>query len=756
MHVPTLTTRRAPAPTAASAVPSRRPPSKVLPLLAGELAVVAVLAVASRSVDGAGLAWMVAAAGAALVAADFAFGLRLGTAHRVDPPAGVAYAGAAVLLLLVLGAAPGSPDAGLVASLAVLGLPPLLVTSLVPVLLVPGVAHARRECVVPALLVGSAAGAIASVVMTAAPAVVVGASDERLTRHAPYLVMAATLLGLGRLLVHHMASGGRVHTPVVHLGIAAAVQLAMLVTSTGSDAAVAVNALLGGAIVLFMGLAVADVVSVPFAVPGPADAVTTGPVRVAPALVAMTAAAVMVRVASARQLWVDEAATAEAADGGSLSAVLEAARGTDPHPPLHLVLTWASRHVLGDGILALRLPSLVAGTVLVPLLYLAGKELYDRRVGLVAAGIGTVAPALVWFSTEARPPVLAACLATLALVAVLRALRRGWIGDWLLLGAAGAALVWSHQLAWVHVAVLFAAAAVAVLRRAGAARRTGVTGWLAAGAVVAGAAVALVGHRAGVGPPPALPPFEYATPAAPGEGSSLFPVIGSGVSSLVGLHPPDVTSRLLALWPLGILGSLLVLGRARSRRGALLVALCAAPFAVLFAAQLLGIPRHPAFALGWAATAIPMVVLLAARAVGLFTGSWQRARLVAGGLAAVLAVALVDQAARVEPVPRYDVSPVVQAVAVRARAGDAVVFEPRALRDLVRQEVDDGVSVLSLGAADVGELQDRRRVFVVAAFALSTRQESGDEVVRLVKDLSSERRTVDELGRPDVKMWEFA
>lgn len=755
-----LTTPSAGAPLPSPvAAPPRRP--VWVPLVLGlDSAVFALLTVVSRSLSGSGLAWAVLVAGAVLVAADMTVGIRVhGGApgyQRLHPAAGVAFAGASCLPLLLCAAAPGSPDIGLLASLTLLGLPPLVLTSLVPLLVFPGLSEGRRESVIPALLVGALVGAAAAIAATAAPAVILGAADARLTRHAPYLAMGAILLGLGRLMVHHMTARGRLGTPLVHLGIAAAVQVGMLVTATGSDAAVAVNALLGGAVVLFVGLAVADVAAVPFAVPGPAEESAPGPVLVAPALVTMTVAAVVVRVLSARQLWVDEAATAQAARRGSLHAVLEAARGSDPHPPLHLVLTWASRQVLGDGIVALRLPSLLAGTVLVPLLYLAGKELYDRRVGLAAAGIGTVAPALVWFSSEARPPVLAACLATVALVAVLRALRRGWIGDWLVLGAASAALVWTHQLAWVHVAVLFAAAAVTVLRRDGGSRRAGVIGWLAAGAVVAGASVALVAYRSGLGPPPALPPFEYATRAAPGEGSSLFPVIGSGVSALLGLHPPDVTSRLLAVWPLGILGSLLVLGRARSRRGVLLVALSAAPFVALFVAQLLGIPRHPAFALGWAATAVPMVVLLTARAVSVLTGSWPRTRLVAGGVAAVLVVALADQTARVKPVPRYDLHPVVEAVAALARPGDAVVFEPRALRDLLRQEVNDGVSVLSLAAADPAELRPGRRVFVVAAFALSTRQASGDRVIALVKSLSSERRTVLERGRPDLKMWEFS
>ena len=50
----------------------------------------------------------------------------------------------------------------------------------------------------------------------------------------------------------------------------------------------------------------------------------------------------------------------------------------------------------------MRLPSIIAGTLAIPALYLLGRELYDRRTGLVAAAFGAASPLLIWYSQEAR------------------------------------------------------------------------------------------------------------------------------------------------------------------------------------------------------------------------------------------------------------------------------------------------------------------------------------------------------------------
>ncbi|MGH9177653.1 MAG: glycosyltransferase family 39 protein, partial [Acidimicrobiales bacterium] len=423
--------------------------------------------------------------------------------HSNGPAGALVLASVVAVYVLVLAPGVGSSDADLLAALAILGLPVLALTGTLPGLVVARLSLGQREAIMPALLLGAGAGGAAALLVTIAPEALVGLSDGRLGDYVPYLLLAAAFLGLAQVLLHHLVAAGRTFTAVAHLAIACLFQVAMAVTATGSDAAVAVNGLLGGSVVLFTGLAVATVVAAPFTVTVPAEEAGDGPRHVGLALGALVAGAVAVRLASGREFWLDEAATARAVDA-PLSTMLELARGGDPHPPLHLVLTWLAQQVLGDGILALRLPSLVAGALLVPLLYVTGKELYDRRVGVVAAGIGAFAPPLVWFSLEARPPVLAAFLATLSVLAFLRALRRGRASDWVLFGLAGAALLWAHQLAWIHVGVLVGVAAFTVARRSD--RRRWLAGWAGAVAVVAVAAVGLVAYRSGFGPPPALPP----------------------------------------------------------------------------------------------------------------------------------------------------------------------------------------------------------------------------------------------------------
>ncbi|HVM01798.1 MAG TPA: glycosyltransferase family 39 protein, partial [Acidimicrobiales bacterium] len=477
------------------------------------------------------------AVGFALVAADLAMVLAARGA-RPSPgaapaggraPAGapgralpaVAFAASAGIPLLVVARGIGSSDLGLLAVVAAVGLVPAAAAGSLPAYFVRGLSEGRRQAIVPALLAGAVLGAAAAMVATALVGVLVDGADDRLVRHATNFTMAMTFVGLAQVLVHHLVAVRRPVTALVHLGVAAAFQAVMMVTATGTDAALAVNAALGGAVILFTGLAVSTLVSAPFDLALPTEEATDGPTRVGWALGALTAVAVAVRLATTRPFWIDEAASVRALEG-SLPTMVDAVRGSDPHPPLHLVLVWTARQAFGDGVLALRLPSLVAGALLVPLLYAAGKELYDRRVGMVAAVLGALAPALVWFSTEARPPVLAAFLAVLSLLAMVRALRRGWASDWALFGVAGAALLWSHQLAWVHVGLLHGAAALLVWRGQRGARLRCAGGLVAATAVVVAAGAALAAYRAGVGPPPALPPFEYATRAAPGEGTSLF------------------------------------------------------------------------------------------------------------------------------------------------------------------------------------------------------------------------------------------
>ncbi|HUR18117.1 MAG TPA: glycosyltransferase family 39 protein [Acidimicrobiales bacterium] len=684
---------------------------------------------------------------------------------RPRPVAGgvatVALVGVMQLLVLTGGLhwPSGTANLDLLASLAVLGLLPLIAAGTVPALVIPGLTAGRREAVVPGLLLGATLAGASILVVTAVPNRLVGLGDPRLAPLAPYFAVAMAMLGLSQLLIHHRVASGGTRTVLILTLLATGLHLALASTGTGPLAEVAVDAALGASAVLLVSLVVATAAAAPFAFTLPAEGSDVRLRLVGPTLIALTAAAVFVRLVSLRPVWLSEAATARLTEG-SFSSMFSGGLNGDAHPPLYLALAWVSRRAFGDSALALRLPSLVAGTLLVPLLYVMGKQLYDRRTGLLAAMVAAFAPPLVWFSTQAGATAVAAVLAVASLLAAHRALRRGRLSDWALLGLSEGALMWAHQLAVVHLVVLNVVVAVVFLRRPRSShgRLPAQAGWAAAMGVLVVIAAPLLVARSGLGPPRMLPPLEFATRAAPGAGTSVFPVLGTAMSALLGFHPADVNSRLLAMWPLGILAALLVLGRARSPRGAALLTLAGAPFAAMFAAQVLGFPRSPAFALGWAATALPMLALLAGRAVSVLGGPWPRARMLGVGVAALLLVCLADQAVRVRPRERFAVGPVIERVGHEAGAGDLVAYEPAALRDLVRYEAG-AADARSVAAVDEerAALTRHERVYVVAAFALGSGDAGVKRTVTLVKELSATRPLVQERGATDgqTKVWVF-
>lgn len=676
--------------------------------------------------------------------------------HRRSPAvAGLAslLIGSMPLLALLAALQPGA-DKTLLGALVVLGLFPVLVAGIAPSLIVRNVGAGRRYALAPALLVSATVGSGIVLAALIAPGPLLNLSEPRLTVHLAYFAVAMAGVGMAQVLVHHRAAAGAGRTALILAALAVAVQVALTLTGEGTSADAAVNGAVVSAAMLLASLGIATATATPVPLVVPKEDARGGPRFIGWGLLGLTTLAAAIRVGTAREIWLDEALTARVTDASFL-AMFHAASAADAHPPLQIVLSWAARQAFGPSAFVLRLPSLIAGVLLVPLLYLVGKELYDRRAGVAAASIGAFAPTLVWFSSEARPSALTMLLALFALFTMLCALRRGRASDWVLFGLAGAGLIWTHQLALVHLVVLHGVVGLALFRRRREAEPVlpGVAGWSAALAIVVIAAVPLLMLRSGVGPPRVLPPLEYATAAAPGGETSVFPLIGSLLSGVFGFHPVDVTSRLLALWPLGILGALLVLGRGRSRQGPLLLLLATAPIAIVLITQVMGAPRRPTFALGWFATAIPALILVISRGITMVNARWSSARLLVVGAVAFLIVALADQTGRVRPLRRFDVTPAISDVAGAARPGDLVVYEPKALGDLLRYKAP-GVELRALDQKAGLSITPHRRVFVIAAFSLGDPDESVPRVVALVKEVAATRTLLSERGR-DVKVWSF-
>ena len=123
----------------------------------------------------------------------------------------------------------------------------------------------------------------------------------------------------------------------------------------------------------------------------------------------VVAAAIRILTINNQSFWSDEALTAYEAHL-PLGAMLNTVKHVETTPPLYFVLVWAWAHVFGTGEVALRSISTIAGVALVPVAYLAARDLVSRWAGVLAAAFVTVNPFLIWYSQEARAYMLLAFL----------------------------------------------------------------------------------------------------------------------------------------------------------------------------------------------------------------------------------------------------------------------------------------------------------------------------------------------------------
>lgn len=153
-------------------------------------------------------------------------------------------------------------------------------------------------------------------------------------------------------------------------------------------------------------------------------------------LVALIALGALLRFAtlSAQSFDLDESVTA-ALVHHSFAGMLSSIPRTESTPPLYDVLVWAWARLFGASEVGLRSLSALAGTAMVPLVYVTGKRLASRKVGLIAAGLTAVSPWLVWYSQEARAYALFALLGLASFACFVAAARSqsrralaGWAG----------------------------------------------------------------------------------------------------------------------------------------------------------------------------------------------------------------------------------------------------------------------------------------------------------------------------------------
>jgi 4-amino-4-deoxy-L-arabinose transferase-like glycosyltransferase len=177
---------------------------------------------------------------------------------------------------------------------------------------------------------------------------------------------------------------------------------------------------------------------------------TPGPTRLAGRMrrhlpltgIVLAAALIRLPTLGSRSLWVDEGAEWTRVHG-SLEDMFSQVLHHEGTPPLSFVYEWVATRITGMDEVGLRLPFALLGIALVPVVYLAARELAGRRAGLVTAALAAANPLLVWHAQDAR----AYALLQVLLAGTIAALARGRMWWWAALAAA--ALATHHFAAFV-------------------------------------------------------------------------------------------------------------------------------------------------------------------------------------------------------------------------------------------------------------------------------------------------------------------
>ena len=392
-------------------------------------------------------------------------------------------------------------------------------------------------------------------------------------------------------------------------------------------------------------------------------------------LAALIVLGLVLRLAVPRGIWLDEAITIHQARL-SLHDLFANLYNGDRQPPLYHLVLWYTIRAFGHSEFAVRLPSLIAGTLIVPVLYEFGRELYDRRTGLIAAAFAAISPMLVWYAQEVRMYEFATLFGLLALLTQLRVIRKPGMVNWACYILASAALMWSHYFGLIVVAVQQLVFVGVLIHRARAGERVRP---LALGYVYSLAVLVMV----------LIPLIVFAkhqyqvTPGAAGSPSgtydylSFYSVLSNMAWSLWGYQPDATTVLLAAMWPLALLFSLVLLGRGGSRQT---TALAAAAIALAGLLIVVSAFDRSLFEVRNFLLLVPLVLLLIAR---LITGWIRQPRLrliVVGAIAATLALGLADEQLNKSNPRLFDFRGAINDIKANAGPNALVLYEPGDMR----------------------------------------------------------------------------
>jgi hypothetical protein len=337
------------------------------------------------------------------------------------------------------------------------------------------------------------------------------------------------------------------------------------------------------------------------------------------------------------------------------------------------------------------------------------------------------------------------------------ALRRGATSAFVAWGVAAAAMLWTQWFAVLPLAVQQVATLVHLVRR----RRSTPDGpplvarWLGSIALTALLVLPLVPflldqlaayQQRGAGL--AMPAAAGADSSTVVSGLSSYAVIANLLWALGGYHGDDVMVRLGALWPLAVLGCLLLLGRRLQWSTGVVAAVAVVPGAALF---LVAHSKRDLFELRYFILAAPLLLVLVARAVTTLARRPGTLAVCMAGLLGVSSVALVDQQVNGTNPRLFDFRGAVEEIHETAGRGDALAYSPGYLDGVLGYYAPD-LRGAPLGALDPDDVDGQIYVVVAERFLTETSAgRIGDELARLEQARGEPER----FERPNVIVWRF-
>lgn len=654
----------------------------------------------------------------------------------------------------------GPAQAGSYGALSTLGGAAAFATATIPLVLLPGAARGRPHALAAALSAAAALGGGAVAVAALFPHLVTsslfGTRYGGLAGLAVPYVGAMALLGLARVLVAYRCALGSPRTSVAILAAVAAGQ-AITILAVGHSVRAIAFTTLGATAALTAALALA-------AVPGLRPRGRTILARVVqPAPLAVTGllvAGLAIRLVIPRGIWIDEATSIHDATLGWW-AMIDNLRNTDVHPPLYLAILWVTvRLASSTASLVVRLPGIIFGALTIPMAYATARRLWDRRTGVVAAALCTAGPLLIWYSQEARMYSLFMLLALMAVWAQVMALRDGRARYWVAYALASAGLGWNEYFGLLQVmAQQMAFAGWFWMHRhqsgeAALRTRRAALGWLASSLgilVLLAPLVPFAFHQFAVNQ--ALGKGFGSTPSqitrAGPAGLSFYAVLANLVWAIWGYHSTPAMAALVAMWPVGILVALFVLGRKHQASTSLVLVCIAVPTAVLIGA---GSIKPDLFDIRYLSGAVVLLMCFLAR---MLTGALSRPaglRLATLALVGTMSLGLFDQQVNGANPRRYDFRSALALVDQQYRPQDLLVYDPQSL-DLVveyysghlrRRQLKVGNALIPPGV----------HLFVLASNRLMQGSDKAVLAIDLTR-LEGKDHLVEKIDRANVEVWEF-